>query len=88
MLYAKCEMLYAFCEMRYALIVDNDAFLVDWRQVTGLAFTCVNVLTVCCPWGQLGPPPPPRMPKFVIFLLVGIGTSISNTAIYLCLIYI
>ena len=28
------------------------------------------------------------MPKFVIFLLVGIGTSISNTAIYLCLIYI
>ena len=51
MLYAKCEMLYAFCEMRYALIVDNDAFLVDWRQVTGLAFTCVNVLTVCAVQG-------------------------------------
>ena len=51
MLYAKCEMLYAKCEMRYALIVDNDAFLVDWRQVTGLAFTCVNVLTVCAVQG-------------------------------------
>ena len=51
MLNAKCFMLYAFCEMRYALIVDNDAFLVDWRQVTGLAFTCVNVLTVCAVHG-------------------------------------
>ena len=49
--HALCEMLYAFCEMRYALIVHDDAFLVDWRQVTGLAFTCVNVLTVCAVQG-------------------------------------